>query len=299
MTDHMWRVVVAREIDAAANDALRAEGVTHISGHSAAGLESNSLILRAEDEERARAAIERALGEDVPIRESKLMPVFVHALVEPAARAAFEEAAGEDARIGGVIEDETTGSLEVYFELDGGSVDRAFNEARGLYVRVVEAAGLEVPDGLEYRMSGFEVLLSQATRDRQLLDRARELFEQHEHELAVIVAQTACEVLVADAIRNFLQPHASDALQGWLIKRIRSFTFMDDPTKDLWERITRSRVQGQDFWDDYLDHVRRRNWIAHQGILISEGEAEASLDAATALFDYVERMIGNIPTPPA
>jgi hypothetical protein len=41
-------------------------------------------------------------------------------------------AAAEETRVGGVVEDETTGRLEVYFELDPGNVQRAFNEARGL-----------------------------------------------------------------------------------------------------------------------------------------------------------------------
>jgi NAD(P)-dependent dehydrogenase (short-subunit alcohol dehydrogenase family) len=56
--------------------------------------------------------------------------VLARARSEP--RSAFEMAAGEETRVGGVVEDETTGRLEVYFELDPGNVQRAFNEARGL-----------------------------------------------------------------------------------------------------------------------------------------------------------------------
>src|ERR1035437_2874370 len=141
MTDAVWRLVVARAIDNAALEALAREGATYVSGHSSPGDTSSWLLVRAEDEAAPRSAIERALGEQAFIREARAMPVFVHAPIVPDARSAFEMAAGEETRVGGVVEDETTGGLEVYFELPPGDVDRVFNEARGLYERIANSAG--------------------------------------------------------------------------------------------------------------------------------------------------------------
>jgi HEPN domain-containing protein len=297
MTDAVWRLVVARAIDNAALEALAREGATYVSGHSSPGHTSSSLLVRAEDEAAARSAIERALGEQAFIREARAMPVFVHAPIVPDARSAFEMAAGEETRVGGVVEDETTGGLEVYFELPPGDVDRVFNEARGLYERIANSAGVPVPDPLEMSMSGFEAMMVQASRDRQLLDRARNLVEHGEHELGVILAQTACEVLVADALRSLLHPHVSDQLRPWLLGRVKSFALVDDPTRDLWNGLTGSAIQEQEFWTAYRMHVKRRHGIVHSGDRVDDEAARSSLDAALALFNYVERVIGAAPPP--
>jgi hypothetical protein len=262
------------------------------------GFESSSLLVRAESEEIARERIQEALGAEVVIREARLTPVFVHVPIPPEAIHTFQEAAGADERVGGVIEDENTGEAQVYFELPGGSDDQAFNEARGLFERLMTEAGLEVPEDLEMVMSGFEVFMIPATRDRQLLEKAVELYGQDEFELAVIVAQTACEVLIADTLRGFLPSHASDELQAWLLVRVRQFSLNDDSTRDLWDRATGSRISAESFWADYKAHVKRRHQIVHEGSRVSRDEAQASIAVATALFTYVERLIGESPTSP-
>lgn len=191
-----------------------------------------------------------------------------------------------------MVENERTGKLEVYFELPAASVDRAFNEARGRYGQIAKAAGFAVPELLDMTISGFEALLLQASRDRQLLDRARELMQRDEHELAVILAQTACEVLIADALRSLLHPHVSDEMRPWLVGQVRSYTLRDDSTRDLWNRLTRSAIHEQDFWAAYKAHVERRNQIVHSGDRVDADAAQLSLDAATRLFAYVEQTVG-------
>ena len=297
MTDVVWRVVVARDVDEVALEALAREGATYISGHSGAAGASSSLLVRAENETEARSAIERALGEHAFIREARAMPVFVHAPIEPDARVAFERAAGEDERVGGVVEDESTGGLEVYFELPPADVDGLFNQARGLYERIARTAGVPAPDPLEMTLSGFEALMVQATRDRQLIDRARELVDRGQHELGVILAQTACEVLVADALRSLIHPHLSDQLRPWLLGRVKSFTLLDDPTRRLWNDLTGRVIQDQPFWAGYKAHVERRHGVVHAGDRVDAAAARSSLDAAVALFNYVERCIGGAPPP--
>lgn len=298
MTEPIWRVVVAQEIDDEAREALTRIGAVHISGHSMRGLESNTLLVRADTEELARERIRDALGQNVVIREARLTPAIVYAPIPPEAIRVFQEAAGEDERVGGVIENEETGEAEVYFELIEGGFERALNEARGLYRRFMEAAGLEVPEDLELTISGFEVFMSMATRDRQLLERARELLAREEFDLSVVLAQTASEVLIADTLRGLLSSHVSDELQVWLLARIRQFSLNDDSTRDLWDRVTGTHISGEDFWEDYKRHVKRRHLIVHEGARASQEDAQASVAAAADLFTYVERMIGQLPNPP-
>lgn len=297
MTDIVWRVVVARDIDDDDRDALARVGASYVSGHSTPGFVSSSLFVRAPDEEAARRAIETALGEHAFIREARAMPVFVYAPITPDARSAFESAAGDDARVGGIVEEESTGKLEVYFELPPASVDRVFDEARGVYASVMRSAGLDVPEPLEMTMSGFEALLVEASRDRQLLGRARELLASGENELAVVVAQTACELVVADALRSLLVAHVSDELRPWAVARVKAFTLIDDATRELWARVVGSRIQDEAFWAGYRQHVARRNDVVHAGGRVEPGAAEASLTVAESLFDYVEQAVAGARRP--
>jgi hypothetical protein len=177
MSDVVFRVVVRRDLDHQALEALERVGATYISGHSGPGYASSSILVRADDEDAARAKIEGALGDDAFVTEVRAMPVFVYAPVLREARRAFELAAGGDERVGGVVEDEGTGELEVSFELTPGDVDRAFNEARGIYARIAEAAGVPVPEPLEMRMSGFDALMTQPALARQRLAHAQRLLD--------------------------------------------------------------------------------------------------------------------------
>lgn len=291
----VWRVVVAQELERADRERLRAVGAIPVSGHSSPGYFSSSLLVRADDEEAARASIRSALGESVIIREARLTPVFVHAPIPEALRDAFQDAAGEDERIGGVVELEDSGEFETFFVLSADNIDRAIDEARELYNSVCEAAGQPVPSELPMTVSGYEGFFIPVPRDRQLVERAQEFFDAGEYELAVVLAQTACEVLIADAMRSLLQAHVSDEVRPWMLGRTRTFALTDDPTRELFNRITDTKIQEQDWWTGYKDHVKRRHQIVHVGARIERVHAQASLDAADSLYGFVEQTAGSAP----
>jgi HEPN domain-containing protein len=297
MSEVVWRVVVARGIDNEDREALARLGASYISGHSGPGYVSSSILVWARDEEQARRKIADALGlGDALIREARAMPVYVYAPISPEAREAFEQAAGDDGPIGGVIEDESTGELQVYFELSPGDPGRAFREARGVYRQTVESAGLPMPDALEMSMSGFETLIDERVRALARLSRAVGLVRDGEHDLAVVVAQTACEVLIREVLTTLVEVRVDDReLQPWLLERVRYFSLNDDQTRDLWSRLAGSRIQEQAFWPEYKAHVDRRHRVVHRGDTVTPEDADASLRAAGSLLAYVEAALGPVP----
>lgn len=297
MAEIVYRVVVRRGLDAHALEALASVGATYISGHEGPGHTSSSILVRADSEDAAKAKIEAALGEHAFISEARAMPVYVYAPVLPEARRAFEMATGHDFRVGGLIEDEIAGELEVYFELAPGDVDRAFNEARGLYGSIAQAASVPVPDPLEMRMDGFEALMERPSQARVRLRHAHELYAREEHALAVVVAQTACEVLIREVLPTLVQPHLTDNVFTWALERIRQYTLNDRQTQDLWSRVAGSAIQDQDFWAPYKRHLDLRNRIVHRGATANALEASESLATAEALIDYVEQTTGTAPPP--
>jgi hypothetical protein len=117
--------------------------------------------------------------------------------------------------------------------------------------------------------------------------------------LAVIVAQTACEVLIREVLRTLVQPHLTDDVFPWALERIGQYTLNDRQTRDLWSRVAGSAIQKQDFWPAYQLHLDRRNRVLHRGEAVGAEEAAASLAAAEALIAFVERATAPAPLPDA
>ena len=183
--------------------------------------------------------------------------------------------------------------FEVVFELQQGTLDEIFAEARRRYERICARANMGVPDPLELSASGFEVFLEGTGRDDELLNRADELVQQGHHDLAVIVGQTACEILVADAMRTLLDGHASEDLFPWVLTRISSYTLVDDPTRNLWNKLTATQIQNENWWTPYREHVQRRNRIVHAGDRVDADAARSSLDAVHNLFGFIDATVGG------
>jgi hypothetical protein len=49
----------------------------------------------------------------------------------------------------------------------------------------------------------------------------------------------------------------------------------------------------QEWWTDYTNHLARRNSIIHDGLLISEADAEASLAAVDGCLDWMHRLLAG------
>ena len=50
-----------------------------------------------------------------------------------------------------------------------------------------------------------------------------------------------------------------------------------------------NHVQGEGFWQRFKDLAKRRNLIMHGGTIVGKPEAEASLEATSALVAYLKK----------
>jgi hypothetical protein len=289
----IWRVVVGgTEITDERSEALRRAGMTYISGHGGPGVISRSIVARADSEDQVRADVARVL--DIPesfVVEATQPLDWVYAPLAPDAVEAFRQAAGtliDDGKVSILEQESPEVSFEATFAFPQAAPADLFAQARQLYADLSGVAGVTVPDPLELRASGFEVFLPQRRREEELLARARELHGTGDHDLAVIIAQTACEVLVADAMRPIIASHASEDLRAGVLARVTSYTLVDDPTRRLWNRLTATEIQKEPWWEGYKSHVKRRNRIAHRGDRIDSSAAQLSIEAAQSLFDFIE-----------
>jgi hypothetical protein len=125
---------------------------------------------------------------------------------------------------------------------------------------------------------------------RQLLDSAARFRQEGEYAVTVIVAQTACELVVEEAFDLLLDKHGLTQRDREQL-RPRSYDLGNTRVKALYALLTKDRIESQTFWSDFKEHSTRRNGIVHKGKQATKQEAKASLQAVTALVTHVETVI--------
>lgn len=133
------------------------------------------------------------------------------------------------------------------------------------------------------------LLLNQARdpRHKQLFKLARELLEDEKPGLAVVTAQTACEVYAEIAIAEMLKARSLGEFEDVIPKLLSSFSLKDKRGQAVFHALTGEHVQQADFWKRYHEHVERRHAVVHRGLDVTPEEGAASVAAATEFFEYV------------
>jgi hypothetical protein len=98
------------------------------------------------------------------------------------------------------------------------------------------------------------------------------------HELAVIVSQIACEVL----IEQTLTPLLAGQKAPW------NFNVGSKKVRNLYIKLTHDAIDTASFWTRFEAHVVRRHEVVHRGQRVSATEAQESLTAATDFVGHVE-----------
>ena len=123
-----------------------------------------------------------------------------------------------------------------------------------------------------------------------LMDDAGRLFDKKEYNVAVVVAQTACEIATEQAIRNgLMEKQLFDTHGEFLNGKRYAYTFTDNFINFLFELATGDRIdRGTSlFWPGLKEAVRLRNNIVHHGHRADVNSAASAIKAANALLEYL------------
>jgi predicted RNA-binding Zn-ribbon protein involved in translation (DUF1610 family) len=122
-----------------------------------------------------------------------------------------------------------------------------------------------------------------------LLATANALFDSKFYGSAIIVAQTACEVVMARAITNALISRGVGYLDKPISELVSSYSPNNENTRRLYNSLTGDNVAGLGYWKDYKLMVERRHDCVHEGAhrQISEQDARQGIDAATRLIEHI------------
>lgn len=141
-------------------------------------------------------------------------------------------------------------------------------------------------------MSEAQPVPDENPRDFDLIQVAMDFAEAKRFDYATIAIQTAVEIYVEQRLSQILAWRNLGPLGDFITDVVRPYTFKNSRLRALWTSLTRDSIQQQDeWWSDYLEHVKRRNLIAHGGRHATEQEVEASLLAAFALMNHVNNVM--------
>lgn len=111
------------------------------------------------------------------------------------------------------------------------------------------------------------------------------LLMQGRDALAVLRAQTACELLITEAVQRLLQEDHPTVSAEKLLRR--PVTLADRGSLEILTLLTGKRIQDSAWWPQYVEHRKRRNAIAHEGVEVTHEDAQASVRAMNDLHEWL------------
>jgi hypothetical protein len=117
------------------------------------------------------------------------------------------------------------------------------------------------------------------------------LLQQNRDALAVIRAQTACELFIAKAFDDLLKDKFPAVTASKILRRPTNLS--DEYSRELLLLLTGELVQQSPWWSAYSSHQKRRNAIVHKGITISHEDAMASIETMNNLNEWLLRVCSD------
>jgi hypothetical protein len=216
----------------------------------------------------------------------------VHIALEQGDRDAVREAAplvvpAEHFEIHTEITENREGDALLALRVYATTSDEATEKAGDAYRRIRARAGLPPTSVL---VLGYISPSWRQHRTADLSKEALELNKQGRHELAVIRIQTVCELAIAGMLTRLLREQHPEADPAPLIRR--PATLRDDHSKAFLHMLTGRRVQDEAWWPRYVEHLKRRNAIVHEGLVVDRDDAIASIEASHELREWLLELNG-------
>jgi hypothetical protein len=123
-----------------------------------------------------------------------------------------------------------------------------------------------------------------------VLTSARDFLDAGMDDIAVIMAQTACEIATADIITGLLQHHRLPAsIESWINATIeRISTLKTETLYDLYRALSGDDLKQTQkvLWESYVRRTALRNDIVHKGGHASKAQATEACDTALDLIQH-------------
>jgi hypothetical protein len=117
---------------------------------------------------------------------------------------------------------------------------------------------------------------------KRLLATAERLTDSGENEVAVIVAVTACEVVVESVMHEaFPVDETADY--------IRSYSLTGRKRLKQYKQLTNDNIELAPFWPDYLWAAKCRHECVHRGFVIDPVSVRRAINVANVFVEHVSK----------
>ncbi len=117
----------------------------------------------------------------------------------------------------------------------------------------------------------------------ELLENAERFHGSREYSVAVVVAQTACEVIAERAISKAFANKGIPELESSVTNFLISYNLGNERVQKLYAALTGDNIVGKELWMAIKRLAKTRNKSVHTGREVSETESREGLDAAHQL----------------
>ena len=159
-------------------------------------------------------------------------------------------------------------------------------EANALLITVMAELDAAVPEPLGHISPWWQ---SRSIGER-IGKEAHALHAQSRYELAVIRIQTSCELHIAEAVSRLLADRHPDVDISKLMRR--PMTLRDERSRALLHMVTGRQIDQESWWPGYVEHIKRRNAIIHDGVAVTYQDSIRSLEASLALRRWLLQVQG-------
>lgn len=129
---------------------------------------------------------------------------------------------------------------------------------------------------------------------RQLLKKTKQFADAGETDIAIIVAQTACEVCTERAFDVLFRKGGVEWLRDSIFHKSSNYNLVSSKAQKLYTALSGDKIQAAPFWNAYKEHVERRNKIVHRARGAGQEEANASIEAVTRLMEHLEQAVPEV-----
>ena len=295
---HTWRVVVRGQVADEQLAALPSDQMVWVSGHHVGGQRSATIWVRAADADAASEIVRSELSTidaaapRLAVTEAIRVPYGVTVGVPeedaPALERALTRKRRETGNIGPLMSLEASAGLfDLTLEADGDSDEEARRKALAEYAELRTAAGL--PPGEPGYAIVYPPWQPERQRHRELFERAQALCEAGETSLAVVIAQAAFEALIRQTVEERLLAREIGGLRDHLHNY--KAALQESQSRKLWLELTHDEIGRHRGWNSYLEHVKRRNDLVHEGVEVDQAGACASISAVLLLLEHIESLV--------
>jgi len=131
-----------------------------------------------------------------------------------------------------------------------------------------------------------------------VLASARDFLDADKDDVAVIMAQTACEIATDDIMAVLLRRQdLSDGIRAWVNNQIeRSTTLKDDRLYNLYRALSGDELRQDQkaLWEAYVRRAALRNAIVHTGAHAVKAQAVEACDTALDLIHHFEAVHARV-----